>query len=443
MKASKYNIFVKDNHAIYAVNLLSRSAMELSLDAYNTFLSLTQNDTTMPNDPKLDLFVKTLEDGMFLLDEDFDELAYIRYRCNQERFDNKELGIVITPTMKCNFHCYYCFEQKSNVCLNQEAQDRILKLVAYNIVGRNNLNVQWFGGEPLEAINIIKDLSRIFIRLADTAGVSYEAIVVTNGYLMTKDVSHLLKDLGVKSVQITLDGDRYLHDRTRFNNANGGSFDVILNNIRRASEYLSIKVRVHVTPLNVGSICRLIAELGKKEMVNHITELYFAPLFNYRSSMMGQPYKPDGKRYMTSEEFANVQIDLFKRATAWGFTMPDFLDVPYGICTAVKGNTLVIDANGNLVKCYKDVGVVSEAIGTVETGPKSIRNLLKWMDLQIPREACRDCLVLPICLGGCHKQWISGASKDVICNPLVFNIDERIHLYFESERALGIEKSKS
>lgn len=433
MKSSRYNICVKTADAVYAVNLLSRTALELSPEAYSTYVALAQSDSDLPDDPDLPVFEKALKDGMFLVEDDFDELAYIRYRSYQDRFDNRQFGLVITPTMKCNFNCHYCFEKKDDTYLSQKAQDRIVQLVASTIVGRENLSVQWFGGEPLTALQTIESLSRKFMRLAETAKTRYAATVITNGYLMTEEVSRLLSELGVQTVQISLDGDRPLHDRTRYERPGKGSFDVILENIRHASEFFSVNVRVHVAPSNIKSVHDLIDTLGHEGMVDHIAELYFAPLFNYKSAMKGQQYKADGEKFMTAREFAHIQVGLLRQAVKWGFALPDFLDVSYGICTAVRGNTLVVDADGNLMKCYKDVGVTTEAIGTLESRSLPTPTFLKWMDIQIPRdEECQTCRLLPICLGGCSKQWHEKASKAVICTPLKFNADEMIRLYFEN-----------
>ena len=120
---------------------------------------------------------------MFLLEDDFDELAYIRYKSNQERFDKRQLGLVITPTMGCNFSCHYCFENKNNSYLNIETQHRILKLVANNIAGKESLHVEWFGGEPLLALPIIENLSSKFILLAKNFGTEYSDYCYTNGIL--------------------------------------------------------------------------------------------------------------------------------------------------------------------------------------------------------------------------------------------------------------------
>ena len=136
---------------------------------------------------------------------------------------------------------------------------------------------------------------------------------------------------------------------------------------------------------------------------------------------------------MTAEEFAHVQVSLAQRVHKLGFKLSNILDTSYGICTAVRENTLVIDSSGNLLKCYKDVGDKSQTIGTLDQGITPNNNLLKWMDIQIPRDKeCQECKFLPICLGGCSKQWQENAPKEVICTPLRFNAEEMLKLYLQN-----------
>jgi uncharacterized protein len=311
-------------------------------------------------------------------------------------------------------------------------------LVRERLPGREHLSVQWFGGEPLAAISVIDSLSEAFMELATKENTTYAATVITNGYLLTSPVSALLARRGVQLVQITLDGDRSLHDRVRFQNRQQGSFDVILDNVRYASLQMSIKLRVHVAPYNLASVFSLLDTLAEEKMQSHIAQIYFAPLFNYRPHMTGQPYATDGKRFMNARNFAEVQVQLLQKAAMAGFRIPDPLDVSYGVCTAVRESTLVVDASGSLVKCYKDVGVADQAIGTLAEGVTNGPMLQKWMDLPLPRdEECRACRFLPICLGGCSKQWQEQASKDVICTPLRYNSEEIIRLYFRHSASVG------
>jgi uncharacterized protein len=448
MKASKYNLFVDSGESIHAINLLSRTVIELSRDTYQTYLALATTKLNSSDNPDHAELEAVLKEGLFLLDDAFDEIAYIRYRSNRVRYDTRILGLVIAPTMGCNFSCHYCFENHSDGYLSEKGQDQLLKLVAMNLRGREVLAVQWFGGEPLNALEVIGRLSRGLLRLTSSMGVKYEAKIVTNGYRLDRSTSQMLSELGVTDAQVTLDGDQPLHDRTRFEVSGEGSFSRIIDNIRCSSDYLRFSIRVHVAPFSVHSVKKLIDRLGSEGLSNHIHELYFAPLFDYKPSarveggVLSLPifdqstsalFRPDSKRFMTAKQFADIQVELTRSASSRGFRVPDLLNSSYGICTAVRDNMLVVDTNGNLIKCYMDLGVPSEAVGTIESGPKAGDNMLKWLDVQIPRDdECRECTFLPLCLGGCSKQWHEHASKDVICTPLKYNAKEMLRLYVDN-----------
>ena len=435
MKPSRYNLFVEDGDRVHAVNLLSRAAIDLSQEAYQAYCAFIagksgeQGAESSPHDE----LTEVMRSNLFILDDSFDELAYIRQRSEQERFGSRQLGMVIAPTMGCNFACHYCFESHTDSELSPDAQRRLVTLVRDRISDYDELAVQWFGGEPLRAMPVIESVSREMLELCALEGKGYAATVITNGYLMERSVSRRLADLGVREVQITLDGDRALHDRTRKEREGAGSFDRILENVRHVPEEVSVHVRVHLAPFNLESVLSLIDTLGGEEMAPHIDLLYFAPLFNYHVDMTSGQYEADGKRFATSEQFAELEIRVLERAQQWGFPLKDFLEVSYGICTAVRSNTLVVDSQGHLSKCYKDVGVPAESVGDLVQGVTDSPAVDRWLDVSIPRDdECRDCTFLPVCLGGCTKQWREGADKRVICTPLRYNHRDRVRLYFNA-----------
>jgi len=432
MKKSRYIISVEASERIYAVNLISRSAMLLSTEAYGFLesVSLKGIPATLNAEEKKLLF--DLRNNLFLLDDDFDELSYIRYRTQQERFNHTQFGLVVLPTLNCNFDCPYCFEYKSTDVLSTKNQKRVLQLVAANLSKYHELYVQWFGGEPLLCLNILYDLSKAFLTISEKLHCRYNAMLVTNGELLIPDVTRRLAGLGVHKVQITLDGMRDLHNQTRFSKSGTGSFDRILDNIRFAFEYFEICIRVHVTPHSIDSIHALIDYFSKIKFQEYITELYFAPLFHYQPCISGFLYNQDDKKYMTSSEFALIQTDLLRHAASSGFAIPDFLNASYGICTGVRNNTLVINADGHLFKCYLDVTNPNERTGDLKSGPQFGRNLSKWLNYEFDKDSdCYNCRFFPICLGGCPKQSFGGDSKERVCTSLKYNIEDRIKLYFE------------
>lgn len=412
------------------VNLLSRAALELSTEAYLVFQGWAAAPGSLepPGDEEQD-FHAFLRESLFLLPDDFDELAYIKERSRAERFDQSQLGLVIAPTQSCNFSCHYCFETHPPGELSPDFQRRVVNLVEERLPGRRELAVQWFGGEPLQSLGVIDRLSGELLRLANKHGAGYAATVITNGYLMSRPVAERLRADGVVAAQVSLDGDRALHDRTRFERPGQGSFDRIVENVCAAGDLFDITLRVHVAPFNVPSVHALVDTLAERGVARSVSEIYFAPLFNYRPNMKETPYRVDGRRFMGAREFAAVQADLLRHARERGFRTPDPLKASWGICTAVRENTIVVDAQGDLFKCYKDVGNARESYGRAGEAVALDVNRTKWLDIEVPRDAeCRECQFLPVCFGGCTKQWQEGASKDVICTPLKFNWRERLPL---------------
>ncbi|MEO0330963.1 MAG: radical SAM protein [Bacteroidota bacterium] len=428
MKPSRYNFIVHHDKEIYAVNLLSRTAMVWDQETYQRYLAWSQNDLVLTSEEDR-AFAEVLVQHFFLLPDHIDEVEVVRKKSNVARSANRQLGLVISPTMGCNFNCHYCFEAKSDRKLKEAHQKKLVKRVAEKLPNYDEMGVQWFGGEPLLTFDMIQSLSRNFITLCHQYRKPYAATIITNGFHMSPSVSALFLELGIKRVQITLDGDRKMHDKIRTQADRAGSFNRILENIKSLPDGIELDIRVHVAPYNQEAVSQLLEELKANDCHQKITAIYFAPLFNYKVGMTTTPYQVDKKKFSTAEEFAQMQVQLLTKAKKLGFQLKDWLDASYGICTAVKEGTFVVDPDGALFKCYLDVGNKSEAFGDLEDTLSNRDNLSKWLNVELPRdEECASCKVMPVCLGGCTKQWHKGADKEVICSPLKYNIEERIKL---------------
>lgn len=119
------------------------------------------------------------------------------------------------PTEKCNFKCKYCYETFRKGKMSPAVQDAIINYVKKNIRNHTELAVIWFGGEPLEALDVIERLSLAFINICQLARKPYSASMTTNGYNLTPEVYNKLYDLKVYGYQITLDGYKDQHNSQR------------------------------------------------------------------------------------------------------------------------------------------------------------------------------------------------------------------------------------
>ncbi|MBL7203352.1 MAG: radical SAM protein [Desulfobacteraceae bacterium] len=252
---SRYNnLFRSDRFGPFVYNALSNTLIELDERHYEMLKGLDRgNDNTsiVLNDSD---FNGLLREKLVLVEpgEEEEQLLAQQHRRQAACFDSSGLGLTICPTLRCNFRCPYCFEssQADVKTMSQKTQERLLDWIKqYKNI--KNLDVSWYGGEPLLAFEAICELTGKFKALDlnfDNAG------LITNGYLLDKDKISRLNDLKIADIQITLDGPREVHDSRRFLAGGGPTFDRILENVTNLmnSDYAGrCKIRINVDRQNV------------------------------------------------------------------------------------------------------------------------------------------------------------------------------------------------
>jgi uncharacterized protein len=432
MRFSNYNLELPIDGGVLLVNTLSRSVMELDSESFELFQEIAGGTFEDDGDPDFARFVGALRAGFFIVNDDFDELAYLRERVQSARFDPDELALVIAPTMGCNFACHYCFEDRRDAVMSQEAEEQLFGYVADRLPGRKSLAVQWFGGEPLKALDQVERISRRLIAMTRERGINYSSAIVTNAFLLSGGVPALLRELGIHSAQITLDGDKELHDRTRSAGGGRSSFETILGNIEAAAPYIDVKLRIHVAPFNVDRVKALLLDLSSRGVEKIVKEVYFAPLFHYKPAPQERQFKSDTKRFFDAESFAAVELELFAELKRLGMPMPDLLRAPFSVCTAVRENAAVVGPSGKLYKCYFELDKPSRSVGDLQNRMPASDKLNRWLDHEIARDdECKTCKFLPVCFGGCTHKWQEGADKGNICTRLKFNANGLLPLIYQ------------
>ena len=183
---SRYNISAKvpETGKTVIVNLLTGSCAEYS--PLELFL-MSALDEISENHPIIGLLARR---GAIC---NFDELAAIEADGHIGVEMTNHIGLIICPTMGCNFDCPYCFEDHFAGKMSAEVQDDVIALAGRLIdaFAPKHIRVTWFGGEPLLAPEVIESLSQRLIALADERGVEYDAGIISNGYLLNQFYSPL------------------------------------------------------------------------------------------------------------------------------------------------------------------------------------------------------------------------------------------------------------
>ncbi|MCD6170389.1 MAG: radical SAM protein [Candidatus Latescibacteria bacterium] len=136
--------------------------------------------------------------GRFLIEMETDELAILKMRNRVGKFNTDSFGLIIMPTLQCNFRCIYCHESFPNISMKPEIEEGILRWVREKTRFIQNFHVDWFGGEPLLPFDVINRLGSQFKRIAEERGCEYSVSMSTNGYLLTEDKIKQLVSSGLR-----------------------------------------------------------------------------------------------------------------------------------------------------------------------------------------------------------------------------------------------------
>jgi uncharacterized protein len=199
MIESKYNFYITldnfDEQLVY--NAISNFSIKADSDTINTIKNPDEKDIKK---------VVELKEMHFIIDKDFDEKVYLHHIYNISKYRNARLSLTIAPTLDCNFACPYCYEEHEHSYMEQPVIDEVIKIVESNAKQKRSVGISWYGGEPLLAPKTISQLSQEMKSICETNDVSYNAGIITNGYLVEDIGIGFFRDNDIKRAQITLDG---------------------------------------------------------------------------------------------------------------------------------------------------------------------------------------------------------------------------------------------
>ena len=270
MKKSKYNfVYKRENGDVVIYNTYSKAVILLTDQEYQHYITSDYE--------KIDT-VQYKENGI-LIDDDFDELHFLKYMHYKAKFSRHNLHLTIAPTLDCNFDCPYCYENRRNGKMSKEVQDALIDFVKDRInEGTENIDISWYGGEPLLYFDIVEYLALKIRKLAEDNDCGLKMYIVTNGYLLSKDVIRRLDEIGIIRVQITLDGLAEHHDKSRPLRNGGRTFDRIFTNLELFEDSpIQVVIRMNVDNNNYSDYKILKQKIKKlTKIINlHIFNIYY------------------------------------------------------------------------------------------------------------------------------------------------------------------------
>lgn len=344
-----------------------------------------------------DDFIVYMRNNKFIGSEEEDSKAIniMKYKRLKSSFQSDRLSLVIAPTLYCNFKCPYCYEKDlPNSRMSDMIQDRLIEFIAEKQKACKELEICWHGGEPTMALSSIERLLLLIREKINMPLVQHA--MVTNGYAINDTFISLFKIFPLNSIQITIDGDRTTHNQNRICKSGVETYDKIIGNVDRLSIEIPdtlLKIRMNVHKNNADQFFTFYEVLKNRWKGRNV---YLYPAFVSENENCSVPC-------FNSIEKTKFLLDIY-RTLGVKYKEAD-LSLNGGLCTAHYKNSLVVDPDGLLYKCWVDIGKKERSIGDLDKGITNLELFCQYIlgTDKFADKKCQKCSLLPVCDGGCSR----------------------------------------
>ncbi len=310
----------------------------------------------------------------------------------------------------CNLNCSYCFASQGKyhgdrALMSFEVGKRALDFLIENSGTRRNLEVDFFGGEPLMNFDVVKQLVEYARSIEKEHGKNFRFTLTTNGVLIDDDVIDFANK-EMSNVVLSLDGRKEIHDRYRVDYAGNGSWDKIVPKFQKLVEarggknYYMRGTFTHANPDFLKDIQQML-DLG-------FTELSMEPVVcapGEPSELTAEDMPVVMEQY---EKLAELMLKRDKEGKPFTFYhyMIDLTDGPciYKRISGCGSGTeyMAVTPTGELYPCHQFVGEEKFKLGDIWNGVSNTAIQDEFMACNVyTRQECRECWARLYCSGGC------------------------------------------
>ena len=310
----------------------------------------------------------------------------------------------------CNLACKYCFAEEGEyhgrrALMSFEVGKKALDFLIANSGNRINLEVDFFGGEPLMNWNVVKQLVEYGRSQEKEHNKKFRFTLTTNGVLLNDEIMEFC-NREMSNVVLSLDGRPEVNDRMRPFRNGKGSYELIVPKFQKFA-----KSRGEKDYFVRGTFTRNNLDFGND--VLHYADLGFEKLS--MEPVVAAPEEPYSIREedlpQIMDEYDRLAKEFVKRQKEGrGFKFFHFmLDLSQGPCVAKRlsgcgsgSEYLAVTPWGDLYPCHQFVGNEEFLLGNVDTGVVNtkVRDEFKLCNVYA-KEKCKNCFARFYCSGGC------------------------------------------
>ncbi|MBN2260822.1 MAG: thioether cross-link-forming SCIFF peptide maturase [Clostridiales bacterium] len=363
---------------------------------------------------------KYLEQNILEAIEDVDSLIAEGFLFSPDKYENNIHFKSRKPVLKsmclhvahdCNLRCGYCFAsqgdfQGTRSLMSAEVGKKALLYLAQNSENRYNLEVDFFGGEPLMNFEVVKEVAEYGKNIEKLYNKNFRYTITTNGMLLTDEITDYINE-HMDNVVMSLDGTKETNDKMRPRVGGGGSYDIIVPKFQNL-----VSKRGDKDYFIRGTFTKLNLDFAKD--IKHFAELGF------KSTSMEPVVSEPGLPYTIDESdlpIINKQYDdlaeemLSRHGSKEDFGFFHFnIDLEQGPCIIKRlsgcgagSEYIAVTPEGDIYPCHQFVGQEEMKMGSILD--KSWDNEMSTMFKNAHvynKPSCKSCWARFYCSGGCH-----------------------------------------
>ena len=343
---------------------------------------------------------------------------------NGYRFPEKPIvkSLCLHIAHDCNLRCQYCFAGSGHfggdrTLMSLETGQKAIDFLIQASGARKNIEIDFFGGEPLLNFQVVKDLVNYGEERALATGKVFKFTLTTNAVLLDEFVQKWLNEKGI-SVVLSLDGRKTVNDQMRTYIDGSGCYDDIVMNISRF-----VKSRDNQNYYVRGTFTHENLDFTKDIM--HMVELGF-------NEVSVEPVvAPEEEEYALKKEdiptlqeeygkLTRAYLEKYKKGNPFNFFHFN-LDLSGGPCLPKRlsgcgagHEYLAVSPEGKMYPCHQFVGKSEFLIGDVDNGIQNMSLMKEFQNAHVyNKEKCKNCWAKFYCSGGCHANAMA-ANEDLL-----------------------------
>ncbi|SET32340.1 PapB family radical SAM/SPASM ranthipeptide maturase [[Clostridium] polysaccharolyticum] len=354
---------------------------------------------------------------------------------NQELLQNENiLSITILLVQECNLRCTYCYGEGGEYFdrgkISLETARKAVDFLIEQSGTEKDLSVALFGGEPLIAFPLIKELVPYIRKREKEADKNIYISMTSNGTLINDEIEKYLIENQI-GVQISIDGDEETQNENRFYANKRGSYQDVIKNTSsmRKKGLLSARATMTSKNINMSEIFYHLDSLG-------FGSIAFAPAYNLLSEEDYEKLADEEVKFIGEFERL-IKEKQYDKALKMKILLSNLVRIHKGLSRSmacgVGRKSFAIDIHGDVYPCQRFVNSKEYKLGSVLDG--KVDNMKFKSEIVLSsHEQCKNCWARNLCVGGCpHENYmVTGKvmeSPKRICNLYLKRFEHLIKVY--------------